>query len=181
MAPGTGAGAGAVCAASPGQHQAVPLAVPGRLPGSTSLFPGCSSSNTQLPPLTSSFPPLSSFSPVPPLPSAGAEIGVASTKAYTSQIVAITMMALVLSEDAISKRQRRDEIIDSLCNLPGEGGEGVCGALRLCGGGRACSCLMVGAVLRWRCSRAVATDGTACWQLQKSSRAVCSPLSRLIS
>jgi glucosamine--fructose-6-phosphate aminotransferase (isomerizing) len=50
---------------------------------------------------------------------AGAEIGVASTKAYTSQIVAITMMALVLSEDAISKRQRRDEIIDSLCNLPG--------------------------------------------------------------
>lgn len=49
----------------------------------------------------------------------GAEIGVASTKAYTSQIVAITMMALVLSEDAISKRQRRDEIIDSLCQLPG--------------------------------------------------------------
>ena len=46
---------------------------------------------------------------------AGAEIGVASTKAYTSQIVAITMMALVLSEDTISKRARRDEIIDSLC------------------------------------------------------------------
>lgn len=44
---------------------------------------------------------------------------MASTKAYTSQIVAITMMSLVLSEDAISKRQRRDEIIDSLCNLPG--------------------------------------------------------------
>ena len=44
---------------------------------------------------------------------------MASTKAYTSQIVAITMMALVLSEDAISKRQRRDEIIDSLCQLPG--------------------------------------------------------------
>jgi glucosamine--fructose-6-phosphate aminotransferase (isomerizing) len=49
---------------------------------------------------------------------AGAEIGVASTKAYTSQIVAITMMALVLSEDSVSKRQRRDEIIDSLCALP---------------------------------------------------------------
>ncbi|GAB4813433.1 hypothetical protein N2152v2_000479 [Parachlorella kessleri] len=49
---------------------------------------------------------------------AGAEIGVASTKAYTSQIVAITMMALVLSEDQISKRMRRDEIIDSLCMLP---------------------------------------------------------------
>jgi glucosamine--fructose-6-phosphate aminotransferase (isomerizing) len=49
---------------------------------------------------------------------AGAEIGVASTKAYTSQIVAITMMALVLSEDQISKRERRNQIIDSLCNLP---------------------------------------------------------------
>ena len=49
---------------------------------------------------------------------AGAEIGVASTKAYTSQIVAITMMALVLSEDKISKRERRNQIIDSLCNLP---------------------------------------------------------------
>lgn len=48
---------------------------------------------------------------------AGAEIGVASTKAYTSQIAAITMMALVLSEDHISKRARRDEIIDGLCNL----------------------------------------------------------------
>ena len=68
--------------------------------------------------------------------SAGAEIGVASTKAYTSQIVAITMMALVLSEDAISKRQRRDEIIDSLCNLPGEraGGRAPGGG----GGGGTC-------------------------------------------
>ena len=28
------------------------------------------------------------------------------------------MMALVLSEDSVSKRQRRDEIIDSLCALP---------------------------------------------------------------
>ena len=49
---------------------------------------------------------------------AGAEIGVASTKAYTSQIVAITMMALVLSEDMISRRKRRDEIIDSMGVLP---------------------------------------------------------------
>ena len=49
---------------------------------------------------------------------AGAEIGVASTKAYTSQIAAITMVALVLSEDIISKRQYRDEIIDSMLNLP---------------------------------------------------------------
>jgi hypothetical protein len=37
------------------------------------------------------------------------------------------MMSLVLSEDAISKRQRRDEIIDSLCNLPG----GCCGGAGL--------------------------------------------------
>ena len=49
---------------------------------------------------------------------AGCEIGVASTKAYTSQIVAMTMMALVLSEDSISKAPRRAEIIDSLRRLP---------------------------------------------------------------
>ena len=49
---------------------------------------------------------------------AGAEIGVASTKAYTSQIAAITMMALALSEDSISKRDLRDEVIDALGQLP---------------------------------------------------------------
>lgn len=49
---------------------------------------------------------------------AGCEIGVASTKAYTSQIVVITMMALALSEDSISKRDLRDEIIDSMAQLP---------------------------------------------------------------
>jgi glucosamine 6-phosphate synthetase-like amidotransferase/phosphosugar isomerase protein len=49
---------------------------------------------------------------------AGCEIGVASTKAYTSQMVAITMMALALSEDSISKRSQRDEIIDELGLLP---------------------------------------------------------------
>lgn len=49
---------------------------------------------------------------------AGCEIGVASTKAYTSQMVAITMMALALSEDSISKRAQRDEIIDGLGALP---------------------------------------------------------------
>lgn len=49
---------------------------------------------------------------------AGAEIGVASTKAYTSQIVAITMMAIVLASDQISKRKRTDEIVDSLLDLP---------------------------------------------------------------
>ena len=49
---------------------------------------------------------------------AGCEIGVASTKAYTSQIVVLTMMALVLSDDSISKAARRAEIIDSLRRLP---------------------------------------------------------------
>uniref|UniRef100_A0A383VJC3 glutamine--fructose-6-phosphate transaminase (isomerizing) n=1 Tax=Tetradesmus obliquus TaxID=3088 RepID=A0A383VJC3_TETOB len=49
---------------------------------------------------------------------AGYEIGVASTKAYTSQIICITMMALALAEDSISKRERRDAIIDELGALP---------------------------------------------------------------
>merc|ERR1719266_9957 len=49
---------------------------------------------------------------------AGPEIGVASTKAYTSQILSITMFALVLSEDRMSFRPRRQEIISSLQNLP---------------------------------------------------------------
>eukprot|EP00879_Flechtneria_rotunda_P013604 GHRR01014210.1.p1 GENE.GHRR01014210.1~~GHRR01014210.1.p1 ORF type:complete len:690 (+),score=211.83 GHRR01014210.1:228-2297(+) len=49
---------------------------------------------------------------------AGYEIGVASTKAYTSQIICITMMALALAEDSISKRERRDQIIDELGQLP---------------------------------------------------------------
>ncbi|KAL4452541.1 hypothetical protein ABPG75_008203 [Micractinium tetrahymenae] len=49
---------------------------------------------------------------------AGCEIGVASTKAYTSQIAVITMMALALSEDSISKRDKRNAIIDGLAELP---------------------------------------------------------------
>ena len=51
---------------------------------------------------------------------AGCEIGVASTKAYTSQIVALTMMALTLSDDSISRAARRAEIIESLRRLPGD-------------------------------------------------------------
>jgi glutamine---fructose-6-phosphate transaminase (isomerizing) len=51
---------------------------------------------------------------------AGYEIGVASTKAYTSQILCITMIALALSEDSITKRERRDQIIDELGQLPGK-------------------------------------------------------------
>lgn len=49
---------------------------------------------------------------------AGFEIGVASTKAYTSQIVAITMMALALSEDSRAKAAMREEIVASLETLP---------------------------------------------------------------
>ncbi|KAL6779853.1 ATF1 [Auxenochlorella protothecoides x Auxenochlorella symbiontica] len=50
---------------------------------------------------------------------AGCEVGVASTKAYTSQVVAVTMVALALSEDSIAKRDARDAVIDSLGALPG--------------------------------------------------------------
>ncbi|CAN8098586.1 unnamed protein product [Discula destructiva] len=45
---------------------------------------------------------------------AGPEIGVASTKAYTSQFIAMIMFALSLSEDRASKHQRRIEIIQGL-------------------------------------------------------------------
>lgn len=45
---------------------------------------------------------------------AGPEIGVASTKAYTSQFVCMTMFALSLSEDRASKQRRREEIIEGL-------------------------------------------------------------------
>ncbi|KAI8083109.1 glutamine-fructose-6-phosphate transaminase [Halteromyces radiatus] len=50
---------------------------------------------------------------------AGPEIGVASTKAYTSQYIALVMMALQLSEDKLSTENRRKEIIDGLYLLPG--------------------------------------------------------------
>ena len=45
---------------------------------------------------------------------AGPEIGVASTKAYTSQFVCMIMFALSLSEDRASKHQRRMDIIEGL-------------------------------------------------------------------
>lgn len=48
---------------------------------------------------------------------AGPEIGVASTKAYTSQFVAMVMFALSLSEDRASKIQRREAIIDGLYKI----------------------------------------------------------------
>ncbi|GKZ65933.1 glutamine--fructose-6-phosphate aminotransferase [isomerizing] 2 [Aspergillus niger] len=48
---------------------------------------------------------------------AGPEIGVASTKAYTSQFVCMVMFALALSEDRTSKRQRRIDIMEGLVNI----------------------------------------------------------------
>ncbi|KAK6933855.1 SIS domain [Dillenia turbinata] len=49
---------------------------------------------------------------------AGCEIGVASTKAYTSQIVVMAMLALAVGDDTISSQQRREAIIDGLLDLP---------------------------------------------------------------
>ncbi|GAA5973983.1 hypothetical protein JCM21900_003814 [Sporobolomyces salmonicolor] len=50
----------------------------------------------------------------------GPEIGVASTKAYTSQYIALVMMAIQLSEDRLSMTARRNAIIDGLHELPGQ-------------------------------------------------------------
>ncbi|MFH4973447.1 hypothetical protein AB6A40_000156 [Gnathostoma spinigerum] len=49
---------------------------------------------------------------------AGPEIGVASTKAYTSQVLALVMFALSLSDDRISMQKRRKEIIAAMRSLP---------------------------------------------------------------
>ncbi|XP_014523177.1 glutamine--fructose-6-phosphate aminotransferase [isomerizing] 2 [Vigna radiata var. radiata] len=49
---------------------------------------------------------------------AGAEIGVASTKAYTSQIVVMVMLALAIGGDTISNQARTEAIIDGLFDLP---------------------------------------------------------------
>jgi len=49
---------------------------------------------------------------------AGPEIGVASTKAYTSQIIAMILFALMMSSDRISCTQRRNEVIKALHELP---------------------------------------------------------------
>jgi glucosamine--fructose-6-phosphate aminotransferase (isomerizing) len=48
----------------------------------------------------------------------GPEIGVASTKAFTSQIVAMTLLALVLCEDSKAAAPRRAEILRGLHELP---------------------------------------------------------------
>ncbi|KAI9301749.1 hypothetical protein BJ944DRAFT_271004 [Cunninghamella echinulata] len=49
---------------------------------------------------------------------AGPEIGVASTKAYTSQYVALVLMSLQLSQDCISTLERRQSIIKALQEIP---------------------------------------------------------------
>ena len=41
---------------------------------------------------------------------AGPEIGVASTKAYTSQFISLVMFALVMSEDSYKKQERRKQV-----------------------------------------------------------------------
>jgi glucosamine--fructose-6-phosphate aminotransferase (isomerizing) len=51
---------------------------------------------------------------------AGPEIGVASTKAYTSQYIALLMMALQMSEDRISLTERRNQIIAGLLAIPAQ-------------------------------------------------------------
>ncbi|KAM4039596.1 glutamine--fructose-6-phosphate aminotransferase [isomerizing] 1 [Anomaloglossus baeobatrachus] len=50
---------------------------------------------------------------------AGPEIGVASTKAYTSQFVALVMFALLVCDDRISMQDRRKQILHGLKLLPG--------------------------------------------------------------
>ncbi|XP_056587989.1 glutamine--fructose-6-phosphate aminotransferase [isomerizing] 2 [Triplophysa dalaica] len=49
---------------------------------------------------------------------AGPEVGVASTKAYTSQFVSLIMFGLMMSEDRLSLQERRLEIINGLKKLP---------------------------------------------------------------
>ena len=51
---------------------------------------------------------------------AGPEIGVASTKAYTSQFIALVMLALSLADDRVSQIDRRIEIIQGLKLIPGQ-------------------------------------------------------------
>ncbi|KIZ06322.1 glucosamine--fructose-6-phosphateaminotransferase (isomerizing) [Monoraphidium neglectum] len=54
---------------------------------------------------------------------AGFEIGVASTKAYTSQIVALTMMALLLGADSRAKMPKRIAAMRALARLPDDARE----------------------------------------------------------
>ncbi|KAG5486748.1 hypothetical protein LSCM1_08004 [Leishmania martiniquensis] len=49
---------------------------------------------------------------------AGIEVGVASTKAYTSQVVVMTLVALLLSGDSVRLRERRQEVMRGLAEMP---------------------------------------------------------------
>ncbi|XP_071808382.1 glutamine--fructose-6-phosphate aminotransferase [isomerizing] 1-like [Asterias amurensis] len=49
---------------------------------------------------------------------AGPEIGVASTKAYTSQFISLVMFALMMNQDKLSTTERRKQIINDLRRLP---------------------------------------------------------------
>lgn len=49
---------------------------------------------------------------------AGPEIGVASTKAYTSQFISLVMFGLMMCSDRISMQPRRNQIIQGLKALP---------------------------------------------------------------
>eukprot|EP00795_Rhopilema_esculentum_P012953 gene12953-3713_t len=49
---------------------------------------------------------------------AGPEIGVASTKAYTSQFISLVMFAVMMAEDRISKQDRVKEIVQGMKALP---------------------------------------------------------------
>ena len=48
---------------------------------------------------------------------AGPEIGVASTKAYTSQFISLVMFALVMGDDSYKKVDRRQEVNIKFENL----------------------------------------------------------------
>lgn len=51
---------------------------------------------------------------------AGPEIGVASTKAYTSQIIALTLLAVSIAQSNGHKKERCDEIVNGLFALSGK-------------------------------------------------------------
>ncbi len=54
------------------------------------------------------------------------QIGVASTKAYTSQVLVMTMMALMMAEDSAAKASKRTKVIKALqVRQPGSLGLGV--------------------------------------------------------
>ena len=50
---------------------------------------------------------------------AGLEVGVASTKSFTSQVLTLVMFALMMAEDFKKKQNRLKEIIAGLKLLPG--------------------------------------------------------------